>query len=190
MAKIVYIHGANSSSASFNYIKVKVKTKNSISMDYNSNYGFYSNLEYMIDTLSSYEKIFIIAHSLGGIYALHLYKHLPIIGAVTISTPYNGSSMADWARYMFPNYKLFKDVGLKSPPIIEGKEIKVNVPWIQLISTTGRVPWMFPNNDGVVTIHSQKARDDMEQIELPYNHYDIMSAPETVDIIKERILNI
>ena len=95
--------------------------------------------------------------------------------------------MADWARYMFPNYKLFKEIGTKSIPVTEGKKITVNIPWTQLVSTTGRVPWMIPNNDGVVTIRSQKSRTDMEVIELPYNHYDIMCAPETVKIIKETL---
>lgn len=188
MTHIVYIHGANSSSASFNYIESKIKSKEKTKIDYNSSYGFASNLEYMIEELSSHKKIFIIAHSLGGIYALHLYKHLPVIGALTISTPYSGSSMADWARYMFPNYKLFKEVGTKSTPITDAKDIKLDIPWTQLVSTTGRVPWMIPNNDGVVTIRSQKSRTDMELIELPYNHYDIMCAPETVKIIKEKIL--
>lgn len=186
MPHIVFIHGANSSSASFNYIKTKIKPKNQTSIDYQSVYGFDSNLEYMLDVLSPYKKLFIIAHSLGGIYALHLSNKLPVVGAVTISTPYNGSSLADWARYMFPNYKLFKDVGTKSNPVNTGKEIKINIPWTQLVSTTGRVPWMLPNNDGVVTIRSQTSRPDMELIELPYNHYDIMCAPDTVSIIKDR----
>lgn len=183
---IVYIHGANSTGASFNYIKTKLKNDNNTTINYQSVYGFYSNLEYMLDILADKGKLFLVGHSLGGLYCLHISEKLPVSGAVTISTPYNGSSMADWARYMFPNYRLLKDVGTASNPVNEGRDIKPDIPWTQVVSVSGRVPWMFPNNDGVVTIRSQKSRDDMEIIELPYNHYDIMCVPETVDVIKEK----
>ena len=56
---------------------------------------------------------FMIGHSLGGLYALHLTKHVDVAGAVSISTPFAGSWTADWARFFVPTYQLFRDVGRK-----------------------------------------------------------------------------
>jgi hypothetical protein len=185
MAHYVFLHGANSSSNSFNYIisQLQLNKKDFTMIDYKSSDGFYFNLENMMNKLSNKNKLFMVGHSLGGIYALHLSKLVDVIGGITIGTPFSGSSLADWARFMIPNYQLFRDVGRNSHPIIMGKKININVPWTQLISTKGRVPWMLADNDGVVTIRSQKSRNDMTHIELPYNHYEIMCAQETPKLI-------
>jgi len=180
MPHYVFIHGANSSSDSFNYIISNIKPKNSTIIDYDSANGFFPNLEMMANKIPKDKKIFLVSHSLGGIYSVHLTNIFNVVGAVSISTPYSGSSLADWARFMIPNYQLFRDVGTKSQPIITAQDIKITIPWIQLVSTKGRVPWMVPDNDGVVTIQSQKSRTDMTHIPLPYNHYDIMCSPEVV----------
>jgi len=187
MTHYVFLHGANSSSNSFNYIasQLQLNAKDFTKIDYKSSDGFYTNLEQIANQLSTKNKLFVIGHSLGGIYALHLTKLVNVIGGVTIGTPFSGSSLADWAKFMIPTYQLFRDVGTSSHPITMGKEINITVPWTQLVSTKGRVPWMIPNNDGVVTIRSQKSRQDMTHIELPYNHYEIMCAPETPKLIAE-----
>ena len=187
MAHYVFLHGANSSSNSFNYVisQLQLNTKDFTKIDYKSSDGFYFNLENMMKKLSNKDKLFMVGHSLGGIYALHLSTLVDVVAGITIGTPFSGSSLADWARFMIPNYQLFRDVGRNSHPIIMGKEININVPWTQLISTKGRVPWMLADNDGVVTIRSQKSRNDMTHIELPYNHYEIMCAPETPSIIQK-----
>lgn len=185
MAHYIFLHGANSSSNSFNYIisQLQLNKKDFTMIDYKSSDGFYSNLESIASKLANKNKLFMVGHSLGGIYALHLSKLVDVIGGITIGTPFSGSSLADWARFMIPNYQLFRDIGTSSDPIIMGKKININVPWTQLISTKGRVPWMLADNDGVVTIRSQKSRNDMTHIELPYNHYEIMCAQETSKLI-------
>ena len=187
MAHYVFLHGANSSSNSFNYIisQLLLNKKDFTVIDYKSADGFYVNLESMMNKLSNKNKLFMVGHSLGGIYALHLTALVDVVGAMTIGTPFSGSSLADWAKFMIPHYQLFRDVGTSSHPIYMGKEINITVPWTQLVSTKGRVPWMLADNDGVVTIRSQKSRNDMNYIELPYNHYEIMCAQETPKLIYE-----
>lgn len=187
MAHYVFLHGANSSSNSFNYIisQLQLNKKDFTVIDYKSADGFYVNLEIMMNKLSNKNNLFMVGHSLGGIYALHLTSLVDVVGAMTIGTPFSGSSLADWAKFMMPHYQLFRDVGTCSHPIYMGKEININVPWTQLVSTKGRVPWMLADNDGVVTIRSQKSRNDMNYVELPYNHYEIMCAQETPKLIYE-----
>jgi hypothetical protein len=186
MAHYVLIHGANSSGNSFNYIlsQLELNKKDYTKIQYKSSDGFFFNLEQMAHKVKDKENIIVVGHSLGGLYALHLTKLVNVVSGISISTPFNGSSLADWAKFMMPNYQLWHDIGTNSHPVIMGKEITIDIPWTQIVSTKGRVPWIVPDNDGVVTIRSQKSRNDMKFIELPYNHYEIMCVPQTLEVIK------
>ena len=188
--KVILIHGANASPRSFNYIVESLRIKDPIIPTYSSTHDFYSNLEEMKSYIpNDKEPLFFIGHSLGGIYALHLYNHYKsrVKGAVTLSTPYRGSRTADWAKLMFPQYHLFHDVGVHARPITDSLKIKITIPWLQVVSTTGHVPWHVIPNDGVVTTASMTHRNDIEYIKLPVNHYEIVCDPETVNIIRNRL---
>jgi pimeloyl-ACP methyl ester carboxylesterase len=188
--KIVLIHGANASTRSFNYIIDRLNIQDSIVPSYSSADSFYRNLDSMKELISgTNEPLFFIGHSLGGIYALHLYDHFRsnVVGAVTLATPYRGSRTADWAKMIVPQYHLFHDVGVHSKPIVESLRVRIDVPWLQVVSTTGHVPWHVLDNDGVVTVASMTHRKDIEYVELPVNHYEIVCEPETVEIIRSRI---
>lgn len=186
---VVWLHGANQSSLSFKYIKEKLPHIPSTFVEYSSYNGFYKNLEEMVEYLRDRGPIFVIGHSLGGIYALHLAKHLDVIGGISISTPFRGSSMADWARYIVPKYQLFKDIGRKSQPILEAQQIDISgIPWTQLVTTHGNTPWMNEPNDGVVTTDSMlHLADRMEIIEIPVNHYEVVCSDQTVSIIEQKL---
>ena len=62
---LVYIHGANATSESFNYIRNKLG--DGVDINYDSRNGFENNLKDMQSTLSAYNDIVFVAHSLGGI---------------------------------------------------------------------------------------------------------------------------
>jgi len=72
--KLVYIHGASATGESFNYIREHI-IGDDLVLNYNSANGFDHNLKVMLEELKDINQIFFIAHSLGGIYALHLSKH-------------------------------------------------------------------------------------------------------------------
>ena len=187
---IVWLHGANQTSMSFNYLKKILPEWPSTFVDYSSMNHFYDNLENIVDNVKDKGPLFVIGHSLGGIYAIHLLKHCNVVGGISISTPFRGSSMADWAKYIVPGYPLFRDVGRKSRPIVEAQEQIIDVPWPQIISTTGGVPYMGPN-DGVVTIESMEYRKkDMECIYVPNTHYEVMCSDDVAHIIKHRYENV
>ena len=181
---VVWIHGANQSSNSFNYLRSHLPNWNCTLVEYSSHNTFYSNLTEILLNVKDQGPLFVVGHSLGGIYGLHLLKHCDVVGGVSISTPFRGSSAADWAKYIIPSYQLFKDVGRKSRPIVEANSIAVNVPWTQIVSTTGGVPYLNGENDGVVTVASMEHRkDDMDCIRVPHTHYEVVCSTTVSEII-------
>jgi len=185
--KVVYIHGANQSSLCWTYIREKCNFDNEVLINYSSTESFYVNLKNIKTKINSSDPVFLISHSLGGIYALHLLNYCNVVGAVSISTPFRGSSAADWAKYIVPQYQLLKDVGRKSKPIIEAHNINITVPWTQIVSTAGTVPYLNGNNDGVCTVASMEHRaKDMNCVRIPATHYEVMVSDSVVDIIKTK----
>ena len=188
---VVWIHGANQTGLSFQYLRSITKFKNELIVEYDTEKKFYDNLELLSNKINQVDgPYFIVGHSLGGLYALHLTKYLDIAGAVSISTPFAGSWTADWARFFIPKYQLFKDVGRRSTPIKDSKNIEINFNWTQIISTEGSVPYHGGANDGVCTIKSMRSRKDMELIEVPYSHFEVMCSDEVAEIISKRYYSV
>ena len=181
---VVWVHGANQSGLSFQYLRSLTQFKNELVVEYDTSHKFEDNLEMLCnDILKVKGPYFMIGHSLGGLYALHLTKHVDVAGAVSISTPFAGSWTADWARFFVPTYQLFRDVGRRSIPIKESQNIKLTIDWTQIVSTKGNVPYHGGQNDGVCTIKSMKFRKDMDLIEVPHTHFEVMCSDLVLEII-------
>ena len=187
---VVLIHGANQTSKSFVYIKQQLPNWRFVDVDYDSHESFDNNLKRMTSQLKHLGPVFIVGHSLGGVYAAHLTQYINVVGAVTLASPYGGSGMADWARYLVPGFQLLKDIGRRSKPIVELQNIQITVPWLQVVGTRGNVPWMPEPNDGVLTLESVRAMPGIEYVELPVNHYEIVCDDNVVDIIISQYYNI
>ena len=184
---VIWVHGANQSGLSFQYLRSLTKFKNELVVEYDTSHRFEDNLEMLYNNILKVKgPYFMIGHSLGGLYALHLTKHVDVAGAVSISTPFAGSWTADWARFFVPSYQLFRDVGRRSIPIKESQNIKLTVDWTQIVSTKGNVPYHGGPNDGVCTIKSMRSRKDMELIEVPHTHFEVMCSDLVVEIILDR----
>ena len=184
---VIWLHGANQSGLSFQYLRSLTGFKNELVVEYDTSHKFKDNLAMLANEIAKLRgPYFMIGHSLGGLYALHLTKHVNVAGAVSISTPFAGSWTADWARFFVPTYQLFRDVGRRSIPIKESQNIKLTVDWTQIVSTKGNVPYHGGQNDGVCTIKSMKSRKDMELIEVPHTHFEVMCSDLVVEIILER----
>lgn len=187
---LVYIHGASATSESFNFIRTKVGT--GIDVNYDSRNGFENNLKDIQQQLEGIENIFFIAHSLGGVYSLHLANAMPeqILGAVSLSTPYGGAEVAEFAKYFLPFSRLMRDIGPSSWAMKQANKIKIQHPWTNVVTVKGQSPFIIEPNDGVVTIASQKHHIDMELIEVDYNHYEVVLSEQVVKLIKQRIKKI
>lgn len=188
--KVVYIHGATATHNSFAFIQQSINAKNYLYIEYPRDRTAFENLDNMKDNIINNvsEPMFIVCHSLGGIYALHLLEQFPNIkGVVSLATPFAGSDIAVWGKVMNPGYKLFNDITPKSEFIRTTKDIDVQIPWTQVVTTTGEVPWMEQPNDGVVTKKSMTARPDINYIEIPNNHYEIVQCTRAVEVIKKSL---
>lgn len=185
--QLVYIHGASATSESFNYIRSKLDA--GVALNYDSAQGFENNLETMKKALKDVKDMFFIGHSLGGIYSLHLANHMPkqVLGAVTLSTPYGGALAAEFAKYFLPFSRLMRDIGPTSWAMKQAGKIKIQHPWSNVVTMRGQSPFIPVPNDGVVSIASMKAHEDMELIEVDFNHYEVVLSDPVIDIIKERM---
>jgi pimeloyl-ACP methyl ester carboxylesterase len=186
--KTVYIHGASATGESFNYIRSQMPGDD-IVLEYDSRNGFDNNLDIMIEQLESVDEMFFVCHSLGGIYALHIadYYRDRVQGAFTLSTPYGGAEIADYAKYFYFFSRLLKDIGPRSGPMTKADKIDITWPWTNVVTTKGSAPWIIEPNDGVVTLSSQRAHKDMELVDVDYNHYEVVLAPSIVEIIRARL---
>lgn len=184
---LVYIHGASATSESFNYIRSKLGK--GIDINYDSRNGFENNLADMIEQLKNIKDIAFVAHSLGGIYSLHIANAIPaqVKGAVTLSTPYGGAEVADFAQFFLPFSRLMRDIGPRSWVMKQAGKIKIQHPWTNIVTVKGQSPFLLEHNDGVVTIASQKHHEDMELIEVDLNHYEVVLSDQVVELIKERV---
>jgi pimeloyl-ACP methyl ester carboxylesterase len=184
---LVYIHGASATSESFNYIKSKIG--DGISVDYDSRNGFENNLEDIKKQIGRTKDVFFIAHSLGGIYSLHLANAIPkqVRGAVTLSTPYGGAECADVVKYFLPFSRLMRDIGPRSWAMKQADRIKIQHPWTNIVTVKGQSPFMHEPNDGVVTIASQRHHEDMDLIEVDCNHYEVVLSDTVIKLIKQKI---
>ena len=185
--KIVYIHGANATSESFNYIRNKLGS--GIDVNYDSRNGCENNLKDMQDSLDGQTDLMFVAHSLGGIYSLHLANSMPsaVKGAITLSTPYGGAAVADYAKYFLPFSRLMRDIGPSSWAMKQADKIKIQHPWTNIVTVKGQSPFMHEPNDGVVTIASQRHHADMELIEVDFNHYEVVLSDLVIGLIQERV---
>ena len=184
---LVYIHGASATSESFNYIRDHLGGDD-IVVNYDSRNGFENNLKAIQEQLGKTKNMFFVAHSLGGIYAIHLANAMPkqVLGAVTLSTPYGGAECADVVKYFLPFSRLMRDIGPSSWAMKQADKIKIQHPWTNVVTVKGQSAFMHEPNDGVVSIASQKHHVDMELLEVDYNHYEVVLSDQVVDIIKER----
>jgi pimeloyl-ACP methyl ester carboxylesterase len=184
---LVYIHGASATSESFNYIRSKLG--DGIDINYDSRNGFENNLAEIIEHLKPIKDIAFVAHSLGGTYSLHVANAIPnqVRGAVTLSTPYGGAEVAEYAKYFLPFSRLMRDIGPNSWAFKQADKIKIQHPWTNIVTVKGQSPFMLAHNDGVVTVSSQKHHEDMELIEVDYNHYEVVLSDQVVDLIRERV---
>jgi predicted alpha/beta hydrolase family esterase len=184
---LVYIHGASATSESFNYIRSKLGK--GIDINYDSRNGFENNLNEMQTQLEGVKDIAFVAHSLGGVYSLHLANAIPkqVVGAVTLSTPYGGAEVAEFAQFFLPFSRLMRDIGPSSWVMKQADNIKIQHPWTNIVTVKGQSPFMAEHNDGVVTISSQKHHKDMELVEVDYNHYEVVLSDKVVTLIQERL---
>jgi pimeloyl-ACP methyl ester carboxylesterase len=186
---IVYIHGNRATSSCFNHIRSRITGHPETMLDYDSATGFYRNHEQMMAQLDAKEDIFFVAHSLGGIHALHLAHHLGerVAGGVTMSTPYGGSAAASVMACFMPFSQLMKDIRPTDRPIVEGSRMEAPNGWTNIVTVAGASPFMLEPNDGVITFESMRHRKDIHLVDVDSNHFEVVLNTHAIDVIERRI---
>jgi pimeloyl-ACP methyl ester carboxylesterase len=180
LPSIVLIHGAHQSSVTFEYLRHALPGFNYINIEWHVNSGFELNLSEMKEALKNSGAVYLIGHSMGGIYAAHLSESVDCIGGAAISVPWGGSKQADYARYLMPSYQLYKEVSTKSPFVTYARSLKLPGRWTNYVSTEGNVPAMGGQNDCVLTLESMTARKDLYTKFVKATHYEIVMCSDLI----------
>lgn len=189
-----FIHGANASPGSFTYIKEKLREDEAffdttfVDVNYDCSEKLAGIVKEIANDCSKDIPISFIGHSLGGVIAtavtqrIRLYE-LPVDvkKVVTLASPLGGSESADYLKWLYPSYTLFKNISTKNKLITDLKLVGAVVPTLSLVTTSGNNPLYPTANDGVVTVNSQRALRGVDYIEVPHNHFEVLLSKNVVD---------
>lgn len=199
---IWFIHGANASPLSFASIQTKLKEVSELAgaefmnVKYNCQDPIATTIELIAESLPKDRPVYLIGHSLGGVLAVavsqrakHFELNVDIKAVVTLAAPIGGCEGADYLQWLFPHYHLFKNISTKNRVVNDIKAVGALVPTLCFVTTSGNNPIYPEANDGVVTVNSQRALKRSVDIEVPYNHFEVLLSDNVVDHIKSVLLN-
>lgn len=186
MKQLFYIHGANETALCFNYIKATLPEHEAINIDYDCHAPIVPTVINILKNLPRNQDIEIISHSYGGLIAVALGNYHPgVKKIVSLAAPFGGSEGANYLRFFFPTYGLFKNVGSANPLVQEISKKGTKVPTLNIIATVGYNPFSAARNDGVITIDSQRKLPGAKHVEVGFNHFELLLADPVIQMIKE-----
>jgi alpha-beta hydrolase superfamily lysophospholipase len=174
---IVWLPGAYSARDSFNFFRSSRDWGAEVIIEYDANGDLVKITEEIKSRIQrrTKEPVNIIGHSLGGVIAVALSNiGLPTNKIVTMSSPFGG--LGPWW-----------------PPKTLGAEIRtlnrltktISVEHQCYISTGGNNPWLLIQNDGIISVTSQKAIEKANYIEVPSNHFEILMNRDVVTSVRK-----
>jgi len=179
MPHILCIPGAFSTCAVFNYLRIQVPHSTWTGVNYNHHARVQTAIQHLLQVFDQQpSKFHVIAHSMGGLLALHTIDHEKVLSVCTISTPLKGLPYYWWQKWVF-SHRLLYDVH-EHQDWIQAIHTKVyHKPVHHLISTMGDNPWHSQPNDGVITIDSQ-LKTVGSHVCIATNHWEILMHDQTV----------
>ena len=191
MEKITYVHGLNCSAKIFNYIESQLPKHQSQFIEYNSSEYIENSLRTAVEELTDSEPTWVVGHSLGGIIghllATRSTPGIKVKGLISISTPYGGSSVAGTLRWFYGRYHVLRDLSPHSSIVKEVTTVKVKQPFLSIISVSGALPFISGDNDGVVTVESQRKTVAKKKVDVFANHFEAVQDNNTVKAIRDFI---
>lgn len=189
MHKILYIHGAFSSSLSFRYIQDHLPEHESLAVEYSVEQSLDDLVSFVSQTVKQHEDIHIVAHSLGGVIGVAAaLQNKNVASVLTISSPFGGSRAAEMLRWV-NSHELYRSLYSQNHVLKKVRTKPLHCQHRCIVTTYGDNPMMFEPNDGVVSFESQMAVTHAERIEVPFNHFEVLLSDTTIDLIKEFTFN-
>lgn len=192
MKRLVYIHGANSTSRSFNYIQHRLPEHEILNIEYDVNTPFLDNMRIMDENIKDVfnrKQIYLIGHSLGGLFAVRLMnENKNVQRTFVMSAPFGGSRFIGYISWLCPSYQLFKDISVSSDVIKYFKTTVQTKPIMQVITSGGGNPLMGEPNDGTVTVSSQRAISGAKFKHSNRNHFEVLLDDNTVSHMNQFIM--
>jgi pimeloyl-ACP methyl ester carboxylesterase len=182
--EIVLIHGANASKISWNWVGSQIKDHTRLT------WGMMTHPEKNLLAMEAElpKKCTVVGHSMGGLYAWHLAQRNPdqVVAGISIATPWGGSIQAGfWKMFNF-NIPWLQMLSRMEPWTTETRMIEAPAPWTNVVCTHGFDLFGVGENDGVVTVSSQRELyGPAKEIVLDYGHNEVLQSPELLAIIKQ-----
>lgn len=193
MTKIWYIHGANASPRSFSYIKQWLTKHDAVDIRYITDDPLICTLQDLEKRIKcESEMVHIVSHSLGGIIGVALAQRVPekVFSVTTLATPFAGSSDATKALFIKPFDPFLMNASSLNPSIYQIKQTEIDVPLFKVITTGGGNTLMSEDNDGVVTVSSQRAYKNGEEKMVPLNHFEVLLSDDVARTISAFIAQV
>lgn len=189
MKHLVFLHGLNCTGKIFTHLHENLPKHKAHFLDYDSSEPIEAALATIVERLPK-QNFSIISHSLGGILG-HLIASRDqtqdlVESLVTISTPFGGSKQASRLRWFYPGFKVLGDLSPSSAIMTEIRKNPIPTQrFLSIVSTAGHLPFIKDENDGVVTIESQRSIVPSKRVEINSNHFEAVQDPITVSEIKK-----
>lgn len=180
--KILAIHGAFSTPTIFNYAKTKIKGYDWQMFDYSADIN---DFERVCDAAiySVEEPVHVIGHSMGGMIALFLGGHHLVRSITTIASPLDGLDVSMAQQYMSRS-SFIRELSKNGRFVNNLHRAGYPMPVQHIITTRGFNPYMFEENDGVVSLTSQRGWSAGTVHEIAANHAEIMQHDDCIKKIK------
>ena len=179
--KILAIHGAFSTPTIFNYAKVKIRADWQM-FDYSADINNFERIcERAIAEIN--EPCHVIGHSMGGMIALYLAGHWQVQSITTIASPLDGLDVSMAQQYLSRS-SFIRELSRNGRFIADLHRAAYPMPVQHIITTRGFNPYMFDDNDGVVSLTSQRGWSAGTVHEIAANHAEIMQHDECIKLIK------
>lgn len=188
MPRILYIHGANATPKSFSYIQRNLPSHHAVNFSYDASVDLAETVKRA--ALEMKEPVHIVSHSLGGIVAVAAAQAVDrgiVKSITTISTPFGGSEAADRMSIVMPFNRFIKNIKTTNPIIRRVVQQGTPAPTLSVITTGGHSPFEPKENDGVVTVESQRALTNNVQVVVPHTHFEVLLDDDVIGIISSFI---
>lgn len=183
--KILAIHGAFSTPTIFNYARAKIRGCDWQLFDYSDDINNFEKIcERAIDNIN--EPVHVIGHSMGGMIALYLAGHHQVQSITTIASPLDGLDVSMAQQYMSRS-SFIRELRKNGRFIMDLHYQAYPMPVQHIITTRGFNPYMFDENDGVVSLNSQRGWSAGTVHEIAANHAEIMQHDDCIKQIKQFI---